>query len=134
MLFLAVWWCWIDTAWCTNWLDPRHTPVRLMLFALMPGASADAGPSYTQVGASPAVAVSLLRASLSPFCGGGWEGDLSHGPCHACRNGAPVLPPSPCVAEPAFASVAPVEYTRLAEPVPPPARAPRPPSQGPPAA
>lgn len=35
MLFLAVWWCWIDTAWCTNWLDPRHTPVRLMLFALM---------------------------------------------------------------------------------------------------
>ncbi|NML07172.1 low temperature requirement protein A [Sphingomonas sp. G-3-2-10] len=35
MLFLAVWWCWIDTAWCTNWLDPERTPVRLMLFGLM---------------------------------------------------------------------------------------------------
>lgn len=35
MLFLAVWWSWIDTAWCTNWLDPERAPVRLMLFALM---------------------------------------------------------------------------------------------------
>ena len=35
MLFLAVWWSWIDTAWCTNWLDPQRAPVRLMLFALM---------------------------------------------------------------------------------------------------
>lgn len=106
----------------------------LMLFALMPGASADAGPSYRQVGASPAVAVSLLRASLSPLCGGGWEGDLSHGPCHACRNGAPVLPPSPCVAEPAFASVIPADFVAVVAPELPPVFAPRPPSQGPPAA
>ena len=35
MLFLAIWWSWIDTAWCTNWLDPERAPVRLMLFALM---------------------------------------------------------------------------------------------------
>jgi low temperature requirement protein LtrA len=35
MLFLAVWWSWINTAWVTNWLDPERTPVRLMLFALM---------------------------------------------------------------------------------------------------
>jgi low temperature requirement protein LtrA len=35
ILFVAVWWVWIDTAWTTNWLDPQRTPVRLMLFALM---------------------------------------------------------------------------------------------------
>ena len=35
LLFLAVWWVWIYTSWATNWLDPEHTPVRLMLFALM---------------------------------------------------------------------------------------------------
>ncbi len=35
LLFLAIWWVWIFTAWVTNWLDPRHFPVRLMLFALM---------------------------------------------------------------------------------------------------
>jgi low temperature requirement protein LtrA len=35
LLFMAVWWVWIDTSWTTNWLDPQTTPVRLMLFALM---------------------------------------------------------------------------------------------------
>ena len=35
ILFLAVWWAWIDTAWVTNWLDPEKWPVRLMLLALM---------------------------------------------------------------------------------------------------
>jgi len=35
MLFLAIWWVWVDTAWVTNWLDVRHVPVRLLLFALM---------------------------------------------------------------------------------------------------
>jgi low temperature requirement protein LtrA len=35
LLFLAVWWVWIFTTWATNWLDPRRTAVRLMLFALM---------------------------------------------------------------------------------------------------
>ena len=24
MLFLAIWWVWVDTAWVTNWLDVRH--------------------------------------------------------------------------------------------------------------
>jgi low temperature requirement protein LtrA len=32
---MAVWWVWIYTAWITNWLDPRRSVVRLMLFALM---------------------------------------------------------------------------------------------------
>jgi low temperature requirement protein LtrA len=35
LLFLAVWWVWIYTTWVTNWVDPRHSAVRLMLFALM---------------------------------------------------------------------------------------------------
>lgn len=35
LLFLAVWWVWIYTSWVTNWLDPDHRAVRLLLFALM---------------------------------------------------------------------------------------------------
>ena len=35
LLLLAVWWVWIDTSWCTNWLDPDRAPVRIMLFVLM---------------------------------------------------------------------------------------------------
>lgn len=35
LLFLAVWWVWIYTAWVTNWLDPERIPVRALLFALM---------------------------------------------------------------------------------------------------
>ena len=38
LLFLAIWWVWVDTAWVTNWLDVRHMPVRLLLFALMGAA------------------------------------------------------------------------------------------------
>jgi low temperature requirement protein LtrA len=37
LLFLAVWWVWVYTAWVTNWLDPEQTPVRLLLFCLMLG-------------------------------------------------------------------------------------------------
>jgi low temperature requirement protein LtrA len=35
VLFLAIWWVWVDTAWVTNWLDVGHAPVRILLFALM---------------------------------------------------------------------------------------------------
>jgi low temperature requirement protein LtrA len=35
MLFAAVWWVWVYTSWATNWLDPRHRPVRLLLIGLM---------------------------------------------------------------------------------------------------
>lgn len=35
IITVAVWWAWIDTAWITNWFDPRKMPVRLMLIALM---------------------------------------------------------------------------------------------------
>ena len=32
--FAAVWWVWVYTSWITNWLDPKHQPVRIMLVAL----------------------------------------------------------------------------------------------------
>jgi low temperature requirement protein LtrA len=35
LLFMAVWWVWIFTAWVTNWLDPERWQVRLALLALM---------------------------------------------------------------------------------------------------
>ena len=34
LLFMAVWWVWMYTAWTTNWLDPDQLPVRICLFAL----------------------------------------------------------------------------------------------------
>jgi low temperature requirement protein LtrA len=37
LLFLAVWWVWVYTAWVTNWLNPDLTPVRLLLFMMMLG-------------------------------------------------------------------------------------------------
>jgi low temperature requirement protein LtrA len=35
VLFLAVWWAWNYTAWATNWIDPEHVAVRLLLLGLM---------------------------------------------------------------------------------------------------
>ena len=35
VLFLAVWWAWNYTAWATNWIDPEHAAVRLLLLVLM---------------------------------------------------------------------------------------------------
>jgi low temperature requirement protein LtrA len=35
VLYLAVWWVWIYTAWVTNWLDPERRPVSGALLALM---------------------------------------------------------------------------------------------------
>lgn len=37
LLFLAVWWVWVYTAWVTNWLNPEKVPVRILLFVLMLG-------------------------------------------------------------------------------------------------
>ena len=35
VMFLAVWWAWMYTAWATNWLDPDRAPVRLALLTVM---------------------------------------------------------------------------------------------------
>jgi low temperature requirement protein LtrA len=35
LLLCAVWWLWMYTCWCTNWVDPQTLPVRILLFVLM---------------------------------------------------------------------------------------------------
>jgi low temperature requirement protein LtrA len=35
VMFLAIWWAWMFTAWATNWLDPGRAPVRLALLVIM---------------------------------------------------------------------------------------------------
>lgn len=47
---------------------------------------------------------SLLASSQSVLCGSGPgdDGAMSHGPCHACRQNAAVLPPPPDKAVPAY--------------------------------
>lgn len=35
LLLLAVWWAWIYTAWVTNWCDPNHSAVRVVLLGVM---------------------------------------------------------------------------------------------------
>ena len=35
LVFLAVWWAWIYTAWTTNWVDPERLPIRVLLMVLM---------------------------------------------------------------------------------------------------
>ena len=35
LLLLAVWWAWVYTAWITNWFDPNHLGIRLMLIGVM---------------------------------------------------------------------------------------------------
>ncbi|MET3598975.1 hypothetical protein [Martelella mangrovi] len=47
---------------------------------------------------------SLLASSQSVLCGGGPADDAtaSHGPCHACRQNAAILPPPPDEAVPAY--------------------------------
>lgn len=37
VLFLAVWWVWVYTAWVTNWLNPELTAVRILIFLMMLG-------------------------------------------------------------------------------------------------
>ena len=34
-LLLAVWWVWMYTCWFTNWIDPDHATVRMLMFLLM---------------------------------------------------------------------------------------------------
>lgn len=35
ILFFAVWWAWVYTAWATNWIDPERGPNRLVLGLVM---------------------------------------------------------------------------------------------------
>lgn len=74
LLLGAVWWVWIYTSWVTNWLDPDHTGVRLMLFALMflglllstslPEAFAEKGLIF----ASAYAAMQIGRSAFTMLC------------------------------------------------------------------
>jgi low temperature requirement protein LtrA len=68
ILFLAVWWVWVYTAWATNWLDPDRGPVRAMLFAMM--------------AAGLVMAVALPRA----FAETGLVFALAHAAMQVCRT------------------------------------------------
>jgi low temperature requirement protein LtrA len=64
MLFGAVWWVWIYTAWATNWLDPLARPVRLMLLALTLGGlvmAAAIPQAFAGHGAAFAVSYSAMQ-------------------------------------------------------------------------
>jgi low temperature requirement protein LtrA len=63
LLFLAVWWVWVDTAWVTNWLDVRHGPVRALLFALM-GVALVMSISLPQAFGNRALAFALAYVCL----------------------------------------------------------------------
>ncbi|MFD0685079.1 low temperature requirement protein A [Actinomadura fibrosa] len=80
LLLLAVWWAWMYTCWTTNWFDPDHPAVRLMLTgvmvaglfmsAMLPEAFGDRGlwfaAGYTaiQVGRTAFVVYSTRRHPL----------------------------------------------------------------------
>lgn len=35
ILFASMWWSWVYTSWVTNWIDPEHRPVKLLMLGLM---------------------------------------------------------------------------------------------------
>lgn len=83
ILFVAIWWVWVETAWVTNWLDVRNIEVRLLLFALMgaalilsislPGAFGDRAMIFAaayvaiQLGRHTFMLVALVRHNRDNF-------------------------------------------------------------------
>jgi low temperature requirement protein LtrA len=67
---LALWWAWIDNAWITNWLDPEHAPVRLLLFVLMALGliiSASIPQAFEARGLAFALAYGIFEIIPKPF-------------------------------------------------------------------
>jgi low temperature requirement protein LtrA len=70
LLFLAVWWVWVFTAWITNWLNPEKTPVRLLLFAMMLGGlvlSTSIPTAFEGRGLSFAIAYAAMQVGKTAF-------------------------------------------------------------------
>jgi low temperature requirement protein LtrA len=70
LLLLAVWWAWIDTAWVTNWFDPDHRAMRLVLFLIMLGSlimSAAIPEAFGTRGLIFAGAYAAIQISRSAF-------------------------------------------------------------------
>ena len=69
-LLLAVWWVWVFTAWVTNWMDPRRSAVKLMLFALMLAGlvlSSSLPEAFEQRGLAFAAAYVFMQVGRSAF-------------------------------------------------------------------
>ena len=83
IMFLAVWWAWIYTAWATNWLDPGCAPVRILLIGVMllsmvmsssiPGAFGDYGLPF----ALSYVAIQVGRTAYTAWAKEGFPGGTS---------------------------------------------------------
>jgi len=79
VMFLAVWWGWIYTAWATNWLDPDRPPVRLalsivMLLSLILSSAIPGGfGSLGLVFALAYVAIQVGRTAYTAWAKGEWR-------------------------------------------------------------
>ena len=83
VMFLAVWWAWVYTAWATNWLDPERAPVRLkltlvMLFSLvLSSAVPKAFGPYGLPFALAYVAIQIGRTLYTAWAKGEWRAGAS---------------------------------------------------------
>jgi low temperature requirement protein LtrA len=69
-LLLAVWWVWVFTAWVTNWMNPRRTAVKFLLFALMLAGlvlSSSLPDAFENRGLTFAVAYVFMQVGRSVF-------------------------------------------------------------------
>jgi hypothetical protein len=78
VLFLAVWWAWMFTAWAANWTNPERGPVRIMLLFAM----------LASLGMAVAMPRALRRADVAMRC-------CSRPVMWRYRSGAAALSPGP---------------------------------------
>lgn len=75
MLMLAVWWVWMYTTWATNWCDPDHLAVRVVLVSIMFGGlimAASIPEAFDGRGfgfAAPYVAIQVGRSAFVGYAG-----------------------------------------------------------------
>ena len=82
VMFMAVWWAWIYTAWATNWLDPDVAPVRLclILIALLSLVLSSAVPeAFGRYGLPFALAYVAIQIGRTAYTAWARE-DFPHGP------------------------------------------------------
>ncbi|HYD37120.1 MAG TPA: low temperature requirement protein A [Allosphingosinicella sp.] len=79
VMFLAIWWAWVYTAWATNWLDPDRAPVRvklavLMLLSLIVSSAIPRGfGAYGLAFALAYVAIQVSRTLYTAWAKGEWR-------------------------------------------------------------
>lgn len=79
VMFLAIWWAWVYTAWATNWLDPDRAPVRIklavvMLLSLVLSSAIPRGfGGYGLAFALAYVAIQIGRTLYTAWAKGEWE-------------------------------------------------------------